>query len=101
MELIDDAASSICRAGGFAMRLTHKTTVLLSAGLHRQLSQLAQERGQSLAELVRQACERQYGLADAGTRLAAVDAIEAMRLPVGPVEQMVAESVADPRDLPA
>jgi predicted DNA-binding protein len=83
------------------MRLTHKTTVLLSEGLHRQLSQLAQERGQSLGELVREACERQYGLAEVGARLAAVDAIEAMRLPVGPVEQMVAESVADPRDLPA
>jgi hypothetical protein len=85
----------------FAMRLTHKTTVLLSEGLHRQLSQLAQERGQSLGELVRHACERQYGMADADARLAAVDAIEIMRLPVGPVEQMVAESVADPRDLSA
>jgi hypothetical protein len=83
------------------MRLTHKTTVLLSEGLHRQLSQLAQERGQSLGELVRQACERQYGMADTDARLAAVEAIEAMRLPVGPIEQMIAESVADPQDLPA
>jgi hypothetical protein len=79
------------------MRLTHKTTVLLSEGLHRQLSQLAQERGH---ELVRQACERQYGMADTEARLAAVEALAALRLPVGPVEQMIAESVADPRDLP-
>ena len=78
------------------MRLTHKTTVLLSERLHRQLSQLAAERGQSMGELVRQACERQYGMAGVDARLAAVEALRSMRLPVGPVEQMVAESVADP-----
>jgi predicted DNA-binding protein len=83
-----------------AMRLTHKTTVLLSERLHRQLSQLAEERGQSMGELVRQACERQYGMADVEARLAAVEALRAMRLPVGPVEQMIAESVAEPQDLP-
>jgi hypothetical protein len=82
------------------MRLTHKTTILLSESLYRQLSQLAEQRGQSLGELVRQACERQYGMADTATRLAAVKAMAAMRLPVGPVEQMIAESVADPQDLP-
>jgi predicted DNA-binding protein len=82
------------------MRLTHKTTILLSEALHRQLTQLAEERGQSLGELVREACERQYGMADPDARLAAVEAMEAMRLPVGPVEQMIAESVADPQDLP-
>lgn len=82
------------------MGLTHKTTVLLSEALHRQLTQLAEERGQSLGELVRQACERQYGVVDADARLAAVEAMEAMRLPVGPVEKMIAESVEDVRDLP-
>jgi predicted DNA-binding protein len=82
------------------MRLTHKTTVLLPERLHRQLSQLAEERGQSMGELVRQACERQYGLADVEARLAAVEVLRAMRLPVGPVEQMIAESVAEPQDLP-
>jgi predicted transcriptional regulator len=82
------------------MGLTHKTTILLSDDLHRQLTQLAEERGQSLGELVRQACERQYGIADRQERLAAVKALAAMRLPVGPVEQMIAESVSEPRDLP-
>jgi hypothetical protein len=80
--------------------LSHKTTILLSEALHRQLTQLAQERGQSIGELVRQACERQYGMTDRRERLAAVEALGALRLPVGPVEQMIAESVADPRDLP-
>jgi predicted transcriptional regulator len=82
------------------MELTHKTTILLSEALHRQLTQLARERGQSLGELVRQACERQYGMTDRRGRLAAVEALEAMRLPVGSIEEMIAESVADPPDLP-
>jgi hypothetical protein len=80
--------------------LSHKTTILLSDGLHRRLTELARERGQSLGELVRQACERQYGLTDERARLEAVEALAALRLPVGPVEQMIAESVAAPRDLP-
>jgi predicted DNA-binding ribbon-helix-helix protein len=83
------------------MDLTHKTTILLSESLYRQLTQLARERGQSLGELVRRACERQYGMSDRRERLAAVEALAALRLPVGPVERMVAESVADPQDLPA
>lgn len=81
------------------MGLSHKTTILLSPAVHRQLTQLAQERGQSLGELVRQACERQYGLVGQEGRLAAVEALAALRLPVGPVEEMIAESVPDPRDL--
>lgn len=81
------------------MGLTRKTTILLSEALHRQLTQLAHERGQSIGELVRQACERQYGMADRRARLAAVEALGAMRLPVGPVEQMIGES-ATFADLP-
>ncbi len=74
------------------MALNRKTTIRLSEALHRQLTRLARERGQSLADLVREACERQYGLVDRESRLAAVEAVAAMRLPVGPVEQMIAES---------
>jgi hypothetical protein len=83
-----------------AMGLTHKTTILLSEPLHRQLTALAKERRQSLGELVRRACEQQYGAVDQDTRRRAVDELAAMRLPVGPVEQLLAESVADPRPLP-
>ncbi|MEZ5906523.1 MAG: hypothetical protein R3C69_15985 [Geminicoccaceae bacterium] len=35
--------------------------------LHRRLTALARERRQNLGHLVREACERQYGLADSGT----------------------------------
>jgi hypothetical protein len=53
-----------------------------------------------MGELVRQACERQYGMADVDARMAAVEALRSMRLPVGPVEQMIAETVAEPEDPP-
>jgi hypothetical protein len=48
---------------------TRKTTLLLPKAWHRQL-----------------------------TRLAAVEALAAMRLPVGPVEQMIAESLPEPQN---
>ena len=83
-----------------AMRPTHNTTILLSDALHRQLTRPAHEPGQSIGELVRQACERQYGMADPRARLEPVEALRAMRLPVGPVEQMIAESVPHPHNLP-
>ena len=80
--------------------LSHKTTILLSEALHRRLTQLARERGQSLGELVRQACERQYDVTGRRARLAAVEELGTLRLPVGPVDEMIAESVPDPQDLP-
>jgi hypothetical protein len=40
------------------------------------------------------------GLSDRQERLAAVKALAAMRLLVGPVEQMIAESGPEPWDLP-
>jgi predicted transcriptional regulator len=82
-----------------AMALTHKTTILLSDERHRQLTKLAEERGRSLDELVRQACEGQYRIVDRHERLAEVKALAAMRLPVGRIEQMLAESRPEPRDL--
>lgn len=82
------------------MELSHKTTILLSADLHRRLTSLARERRQSLGELVRDACRRQYGLVDRVDRLAAVAALAELQLPVGPVDAMIRESVAQPRDLP-
>lgn len=83
------------------MELSHKTTILLSAGLHERLKTVARERRKSLGELVREACVRQYGLNDVEDRLAAVDAMAAMSLPVGTVEEMKQQSVPPVRDLPA
>ena len=45
------------------MELSKKTTILFSPDLHARLLRLAAQRGTSLGDLVRTACERQYGLA--------------------------------------
>jgi hypothetical protein len=79
---------------------SHKTTILLSEALHPRLTEVARERGQSLGELARRVCEHHYGMTDQRERLAAVEALATLGLPVGPVEQMIAESVAAPKDPP-
>ena len=64
------------------MELSKKTTILLSPVLHRRLTRLAALRQTSIGELVRTACERQYGLAGDEDRLAAARALAEFRLPV-------------------
>jgi hypothetical protein len=81
------------------MELSKKTTLLFSHDLHRQLTQLARQRGESLGELVRQACKAQYGIVSRESRVAAVRALEAMSLPVGDPDQIKRESVSVPEDL--
>ena len=81
------------------MELTKKTTILLSEDLHARLTDLAEQEGTSLGELVRRACERQYGLVSPAQRLAAVDALARLALPVGSVRSMKRESVPTPEEL--
>lgn len=81
------------------MELTKKTTLLFPPDLYRQLARLAKQRGVSVGELVRRACEAQYGLASPEQRLAAVRELTGMQLPVGDYEQMERESVPAPKDL--
>jgi hypothetical protein len=81
------------------MELTKKTTILFPPGLHDHLVRLAENRGTSLGELVRKACEAQYGLISQEERLAAVRELSSMRLPVGDPESMERESVPKPQDL--
>ncbi len=77
------------------MELTHKTTLLLPPDLHRHLTRLARQKGISLGELVRRACEAQYGIVSREARIAAVRELATMSLPVSDPEQMERESVAD------
>lgn len=80
-------------------QLSKKTTILFPPDLHARLLRLAQQRGTSLGELVRSACEKQYGMATLEERQAAVEALGAMSLPVGTPEEMARESVPDPEEL--
>ena len=81
------------------MELTKKTTILFPPVLHERLTQLATQRGTSLGDLVRSACEREYGEPSREERRAAVRQLSSLRLPVGGVRRMKRESVPSPEDL--
>ena len=81
------------------MELSKKTTILFPPDLHARLLRLAAQKGTSLGDLVRTACEKQYGMATLEDRLAAVEALGDMELPVGTPEEMARESVPDPEEL--
>jgi len=74
------------------MELSKKTTLLFPPDLYDHLVHLARQRGVSFGELVRRACEEQYGLVSSEARLAAVHELESMSLPVGSPEEMERES---------
>ena len=79
--------------------LTKKTTILFSPDLHGRLSRLAAQKGVSLGDLVRTACERVYGIASKAERLEAVERLAALALPVGTPDDMKRESVPRPEQL--
>ncbi len=79
--------------------LTKKTTILLQPELHERLTRLAGQRGTSLGELIRTACERQYGMGGSEERLRAARSLAALSLPVGSPSEMKKESVSTPEQL--
>jgi hypothetical protein len=81
------------------MERAKKTTILFPLDLHERLSRLAERQGTSLGDLVRRACELQYGRVSAETRLEAVRQLAAMSLPVGDPGTMKQESVPRAEDL--
>lgn len=81
------------------MELTKKTTILLPPALHDRLTRLARTRHTSLGQLIRDACEAQYGEPSAEERLDAVRQLSRLGLPVGSIRRMKRESVPDPADL--
>ncbi len=54
-------------------QLTKKTTILFTPDLHRRLMRVAEQRHTSLGNLVRSACEQQYGLVSAEDRMRAAE----------------------------
>lgn len=82
------------------MELSKKTTILLTPDLHQRLTRLADLRGTSLGQLVRDACREQYGLRPVEDGLDAVKELEELALPVGPPDEMEEESVPSADELP-
>ena len=80
------------------MELTKKTTILLSPDLHEHLTRTAKARDKSLGQLVREACEIQYGHVSLEDRVRAVGELRRLSLPVGSVRKMKRESVPEPQD---
>jgi len=76
------------------MEPSKKTTILFPRDLHRHLGQLAEQLDMSLGELVRRACEREYGRHELGSKRAAGQVLHSLELPVSTPEQMKRESVA-------
>ncbi len=81
------------------MELSKKTTILFSPELHKHLSRIAAQKRISLGELVRKACEMQYGPISKEDRHAAVQELAALKLPVGDVQEMKKESVLRPEEI--
>ncbi len=81
------------------MELVKKTTILLSPRLHERLTQLARQKGISMGQLMREACEKTYGLTSREHRLEAVQALASLSLPVDDVQRMKEQSVPSPEKL--
>jgi hypothetical protein len=81
------------------MELSKKTTILFTPELHARLSELASRLGISLGELVREACERQYGLGSPESRVGAVQKLSGLALPVAGTKKMKRESVPEESEL--
>ena len=81
------------------MELSKKTTILFSPELHERLTRLAERRGTSLGNLVREACQAQYGLVSAEERIKAVQELGGLSLPVAEPSELKRQSVPDPDDL--
>lgn len=81
------------------MELSKKTTILFTPEMHQFLRNLAKHKATSLGELVRVACELQYGFRDPEKRMSALDALVALQLPVDSPRNMKQQSTPEPREL--
>ena len=80
-------------------QLTKKTTILFTPDLHRRLMRIAEQRHTSLGDLVRSACEQEYGILSTEDRIRAAKQLAALGLPVGSPRSMKRQSVPKPEDL--
>lgn len=81
------------------MGLSKKTTILFPPELHARLARLARQRATSLGELVRAACEKQYGLYSEEERLGALRTLSRLALPVADPATMKEQSTPTAEEL--
>ena len=81
------------------MELTKKTTILLTPRLYSLLKRLSESTNTSIGELIRSACEKQYGLCPESEALEAAERLAAYELPVDTPASMKRESVPGPGEL--
>ncbi len=73
------------------MELTKKTTILFTEHQFKLLKQIAALRKTSIGDLIRRACETEYGLVSGQEAVEAVKRLSSMALPASDIEQMKAE----------
>ncbi len=77
------------------MGLTKKTTILFPEDLYNHLKKVARSRRKSVGDLIRSACEKEYGLVSTDESMAAVESLGNLNLPAPSMEQMKAEIIAE------
>ncbi len=73
------------------MELTKKTTILFTEHQFKLLQQIAAFRKTSIGDLIRRACETEYGLVSGREAAEAVERLSSLALPAYDIEQMKAE----------
>jgi len=81
------------------MELSKKTTILFSPELHDRLRRLAVQKGISMGELIRSACEKVYGIFSREEKIRAVKDLADLDLPVDEIPKMKEESMPRPEEL--
>ena len=81
------------------MDLVKKTTILFAPDFYEHLTRTAKSRGASLGQLVREACEAQYGTVTSDDRVAAVACLRGLSLPTGTPRQIKRQSIPKPKKL--
>ncbi len=81
------------------MELTKKTTILFPSIFYRKLKKIASAKHVSTGELIRTACELQYGIALSTSSKKAVDTLSKLALPVDTPHAMKTQSIPTPEKL--
>ena len=74
------------------MDLEVKTTILLTRNQYDQLRRLAKQKKRSMGDLIRSACEKEYGIVSPETASEAVEQLSRLKLPVDSPAKMKQES---------